>query len=337
MSTQNQEQVTIESLTKSTNKVYKEFFAKNNLVKEWIGKGLIHKTYWRKNNSYNSFSFKEKNIYRIGIPRILIDRFGIQDEVLFITKYLEAISGDGQEWSRITTLHSSSLIALLCFYSISKKNSIEINGYSFEESFFEVKTQVYQDSESNMDVVLRGKDKDGKKVVLFLECKFSEYLSCGQYKGICKETYEKPYKELGLFEGTPIDHVKFENEDEIAIKPLDGKQIYCGGIKQMLSHYIGVSNYSLHRDNALTEHQRFTANPDETVLLGEILFDFGGNITGTKLENYKQAYTSLAKKINNTHKIVMFENALTYQEVFSAESNSNVIKEKNIRNYYALK
>ena len=39
------------------------------------------------------------------------------DPKSFPVKFKEAIGGDGQEYRRIRTLHSSSLISLLCFYN----------------------------------------------------------------------------------------------------------------------------------------------------------------------------------------------------------------------------
>lgn len=324
-------------ISKSKSKVYKDFFAKNELVEEWNKKGFVFKTFWRRQESDNSFCLKEKYTDRICIPQILIDRFGIKDNDLFKEKYREATSGDGQEWTRITTLHSSSLIALLCFYSISESNPIQINGYTFTESYFEVKTQVFQDAKSNMDVVLRGRDKDGGKVVLFLECKFSEYLSTGKYDNISIEAYKGTYNELGLFKNDNLPFiVEVKKDKECICISSKKKPLYCGGIKQMLSHYIGVSNYSSLRENALAERKRFIVDKEEKVLLGEILFDFGDNITGEKLKNYNEAYSSLARLINSNNKIGMFEKVLTYQDVFFAEENRGVIKDDNIRKFYRL-
>lgn len=47
------------------------------------------------------------------------DVFKIDDPV-FCSKYVQAISGDGQEANKMMTLHSSSLASLLVFYSVSK-------------------------------------------------------------------------------------------------------------------------------------------------------------------------------------------------------------------------
>ena len=106
--------------------------------------------------------------------------FGLNPNV-FADKYQQAISGDGQEARRIRTLHSSALLCLLCFYGISEKRPLNLNlegrQITFTSSQFEVKSLVGTDEtgrehESNMDVVLCGKDaQTGKKVILFLESK----------------------------------------------------------------------------------------------------------------------------------------------------------------------
>lgn len=338
----------IEDLKKSTNPIHRDFFAENILVKEWAKDRKLFKTKWINKHSDNSFCLKDENVYKSGIPDILIERFGIKDKVVFLQKYHEAIAGDGQEWKRITTLHSSSLLALLCFYSVSKENPIEINGYTFTESYFEVKTQVYEDSESNMDVVLRG-TKEGKKVILFLESKFSEYLNCGKYDDIRYEAYHETYESLKLFENqleclmTEVTEKK--NKDNttskqvICIKPSNQKMpMYCGGIKQMISHYMGVNNYQQKGENALG-HSRLKHDAEEQILLGEILFDFKDSPIShskDKMDNYQSAYKSLAQRVNAQGAIKMFEELLTYQEIF--KHNEKYLKQlaPNITRFYGL-
>ncbi len=93
-----------------------------------------------------------------------------------------AVSGSGQEGRRITTLHSSSLCALLHFYNIEEEPLLKLTldtnkktrSVTFTQSFFEYQTPVFN-YPSNMDVVLLGKDDEGEEVALFLESKFSEY------------------------------------------------------------------------------------------------------------------------------------------------------------------
>ena len=328
--------MTMTDFNKSNKPIYNSFFAGKDIIGEWIDAGYIHRSLWHGEESKNSFCLKKTETYRTGIRAILEERFGIMDKETFREKYLEAISGDGQEWTRITTLHSSSLAALLCFYSVCKGHELKIDDYTFDESFFEVKTQVYGTSESNMDVVLRGKDGNGETVTLFLECKFSEYLDCGEYSGISKDAYLDKYEELGLFDN-PIDGILFKDGDALSIAPTEPrrKPVYCGGIKQMLSHYIGVSNYSRNKEKALGEHSRFKALNREHILLGEILFDFGESIPNAneKLKNYSAAYSSLAEIINgNQSDIEMLPEVILYNNVFDGD----FIQEENIRKFYGL-
>lgn len=335
--------ISISDIEKSSNPVYRFFFSNNELVKQWVNRNQLYKTVWRgKKESDNSFCLKKKDEYRNVIPQRLIDRFGITNKKLFLTKYYEAISGDGQEWTRITTLHSSSLLALLFFYNVTPNNKIKIGKYTFSDSFFEVRTQVHGESESNMDVVLRGCETDypEKKVVLFLECKFSEYLNAGRYENISCEAYYDTYVELGLFNNIiPGLLFKGDKNTNISIELEDprNRPIYCGGIKQMISHSMGVSKYALYRKDALGDHTRFKEDDKECVLLGEILFQFDTSITKTKesdkFNNYSEAYKDLAKIVNKKeNSIVMFDHLLTYQNLL--KENFDYLMEDNIRKFY---
>lgn len=311
--------------------IYKDFFFKNKFVKNLE----IHHTIWKGKDSNNSFSLRDKNTTKEEIPNILQNTFGIRDKERFIDKYKESISGDGQEWKRITTLHSSSLIALLCFYSVSKEHPLKIGDYTYEESFFEVKTFVHDDHKSNMDIVLRGfNTKTNKNAVLFLESKFTEFLTGGKKDEISIDAYEDEYNKLSLFENT-IKNIKFsKNEKYICIEPEKPRKypIYCDGIKQMLSHYIGVRNYVTEK---YVEHENFKYAENEEVILGEIMFDFKGEVAYSekKLQNYKNVYSELANKINeHQSQVRILENVITYQEIFSGD----FIKEKEIKDFYNL-
>ena len=322
------------------NPIYKDFFFKNDFV---LNELKTYPTIWRRGEeSKNSFSLSNKDTYektnisdvKKDISDLLQKTFGIENKELFGRKYEEAISGDGKEWKRITTLHSSSLIALLCFYSVSEEHPLSIGDYVFKESFFEVKTVVHDGHKSNMDVVLRGINKEtSEKVVLFLESKFTEYLNCGK-KGDISKTYNDEYKKLSLFDN-PIENISFGNDGEfICIKSNKPRKfpIYCGGIKQMLSHYIGVRNYATLKN---VEHKNFKFADNERILLGEIMFDFKGAIANSskKLENYKKVYSELAKKINdNQTQIGLVNEVITYQDIFSGD----FIKEEKIKQFYNL-
>ena len=147
----------LQEIKTNNNPIYKEFFSKSNLEVE------VEMTIWRGAPSDNSFCFINPEVkYKERKDRVLnklIEIFDICSDS-FKKKFEMAISGDGQEVKRISTLHSSSLAALLLLYSISKNNPLkcELEGkkYEFNNCYFEVKTNVKDDHFSNMDVVLVG-------------------------------------------------------------------------------------------------------------------------------------------------------------------------------------
>ena len=105
-----------------------------------------------------------------------------------------ATSGDGNEKRRILTLHSSALLAFLCFNDVAN-HPISIDGTVYDEVMFEVKNDVIDASlgkPSNIDVLLMG---ENRKKLLFLESKFTEYLTGGKVE-LSPERYEKFYNEL---------------------------------------------------------------------------------------------------------------------------------------------
>lgn len=113
--------------------------------------------------------------------------FGINESARGL--FEAATSGDGNEKSRILTLHSSSLLAFLCFNGVAN-HPITIDGIVYDEVMFEVKNDVIDASlgkPSNIDVLLMG---DNRKKLLFLESKFTEYLSGG------KVTLSNKYRDL---------------------------------------------------------------------------------------------------------------------------------------------
>ncbi len=258
---------------------------------------------------------------------------------VFAEKYQQAISGLGQEARRIRTLHSSSLLCLLCFYGISEKRPLNINlegrQITFTSSHFEVKNPVGADEtgrehESNMDVVLWGKDaQTGKKVILFLESKFSEYLTWGKYSGISNHVYQKTYAQLeesGVLERMGLKYE--ECPDKPGYSDLDsvkGKTMhYAGGIKQTVSHFLGVKNAAAGKQYE-----------DYDIYLGEILFKFPDSIEDAqrKFNDYNGLYKTLAEGLNqlseNIFKVI--GQCLTYQDVFK-----DYDLEESVRSFYSL-
>ena len=117
-----------------------------------------YNTRWKR-DSENSFMFsikKEKNKPVTNEDKLTIieNVFEIKDNSDIKDKYNEAINGSGNEETRISVLHSSSLCAFLHFYNLRKKPII-INNVVYDEVHFEVQNQVFKNhSPSNMDIVL---------------------------------------------------------------------------------------------------------------------------------------------------------------------------------------
>lgn len=265
------------------------------------------------------------------------------DNHSFCSKYAEAISGGGQEIQKIHTLHSSSLAALLLFQHISEKNPIRIPIYgklvSFTECHFEHKNQVSNEDSrnfSNIDIMLVDKEK---KNILFLESKFSEYLTRESMYFSHTKYYMKMYdnisetlKKIGLKHRK--DKIKDKKGREKEIIRLEiikkDKPIYCEGIKQMISHYLGVK----------TECEKGSFK-DKNVYLGEILFDFKDWVSVARdcLLSYKKAYESLRKDLQEVAgtRFGMMK-LMTWQGLLNDKSNSRYLKtlEPDIKAYYRL-
>ena len=227
---------------------------------------------------------------------------------------------------RITTIHSSALAALLCFHNISVNNplSININGktYAFVKAEIEYPNKCMEKGgRSRIDVALFSEDE---KVVLFMEAKFSEYLS-----SVCKEISSQ-YKEEQLFRKPNIlpcnlAFTGLDDETPLKIKSKQrGRGRYREGIKQMLCHYIGATHY-------------IKNNPQkEKVLIGTLLFDFG-EMFKAEFDDYQTMYKELAVKLNSLQekRIELLSEVITYQTLFHYESNSRVL-DKKVRRFYNL-
>lgn len=261
----------------------------------------------------------------------LKDVFGINNNV-FCSKYGEAISGDGQEATKIMTLHSSSLASLLVFFSVSKDNPIfmPINGKpeKFNDVRFEVKNKVDENSNnySNIDIVLYGDN-----CMLYLESKFSEYLGSGPVEVKEVEYYNDIYNRLE----------QTLSNAGVSLQTIKGKRcltgnngsFYCEGLKQMISHYLGLR----------TEIKiGYLAKEKRRIILGEILFNFGDKVSigKKKMEAYSTAYSKLKEGLNNCVKedeIKLEINDLTtYQEVLLMKKNKEFLKNmpENVRVFY---
>lgn len=316
--------------TADNNPLYTLFSKKQAL--EVLSNCEIEKTVWRKGSKPSEKSLRIKTSSRENADD-LIAIFNLNPK-LFTEKFREAISGDGSEAKRIRTLHSSALLCLLCFYGVSESKPLDltINDHNlrFTESLFEIKNPVLEKGDSNgqghysnMDVTLKGIDtKSGKNVVLFLESKFSEYLTFGKYSNISNEVYKDVYERLSdSIEEMGLLLKGMENKpgySELVSRKGDTRH-YAEGIKQMISHFLGVKNVSQKEDLK-----------GRDIYLAEILYKVPESIdpNHTKFNDYANLYGILAKGLNkiSPYNVTIVSDCLTYQDVFNGFNLDNSIK-----------
>jgi len=361
-------QIDLNSMDKSKKayKVYSHMWSDDSRIP-----GKTCKTYYPKSkrDSNNSYSFEisglsseylttAKKLSREDKETIadqLISIFKVNDEEKenFKNKLIDACSGSGREGAKITTLHSSSLCAFLFFYNVSRDNrlSLEIEGKNieFDEVFFEYQNEVIEGrNPSNVDVVLTGKDCEDKDIILFLESKFSEYLSGGQaniaqeylnqYPNIYNNPEDKPQKQT-ILDKIGFEFKKNKNEENESFKhqikiynkteevykigPKKGSA-YSEGIKQMISHYIGIENYLNKPDERCDSR---IMPKDAKVYLAEIMFEFPFQKAKEQLANYTNYYKDLAKELNKLNEnIHVCEEPLKYSLFIDKDFVNSTIK-----------
>lgn len=293
-------------------------------------------------SSKNSYSFSNASTTNEATcSDRLIELFGITDKELFKEKFHQSCGGSGNEITRISTLHSSALCALLFFYNVTDKHTLKLNVNGkeciFIHSRFEFKNPDIKNP-SNMDITLVGRYADtGRPVILFLESKFSEYMERYSTKlnisdGYLSNTYsEDIYRsKLGDLGITVTEH---PDKNEFIIEC--GKPCYLEGIKQMISHFIGVNNF-INKGPITYDPLVSYVREDADIYLGTILFDKGiGDFEITEgvtcYESYKAKYEKLADILNAQGTPVTVVKDLFSYTMFE---NSDFIKETKIKRFY---
>lgn len=315
---------------------------------------LVEKTECRGAESSNSYMFSgASTVDKEKCSERLVELFQITDKDLFRQKFSQSISGSGQELKRIATLHSSSLCALLFFYQVTEENpySMKLDGeeYVFTYSCFEYQNQVIKGrNPSNMDVVLVGRHKNnGTPVVLFLESKFSEYYerTGKQLKDIASAYLDNEYSKSVYRSNCLADmglHI-VEEQGNPNFSLVSDKISYLEGMKQMISHYVGVRNFCngerVIENNKIEDVDKIedAVLGEAKILLGEILFELPMEAGKRCLDSYQKNYRILAKELNRqiAHdgkggQITILSDVLSYSQF----RKNACIKEERIKKFY---
>ena len=313
--------------------IYKHLWANRSFDFNIIKKGISDPSY--------EFEFADKDSASF-VSESLANNFGIEkEEDVFIKKFEMSCSGTGGELKKITPLHSSSLCALLFFFNVDNM-PLKMRGLEnceFTQSFFEFKNKVIR-YPSNIDVVLLGKNKiTNKKVILFLESKFSEYIT-GINKKDTKYKIGKAYLKEGCFSKPIYDEIN--SRGSLHYNEKDGsftasKPKYIEGLKQIVSHYYGIRNFFIsdyyEKDNRnLDTVKKYGA---EEFILGEIIFDNFGKELADTLKSYEENYGQLAEIINNQCKKDKIGNFRILTELLKYSDLKDYISEfPKIKNFY---
>ena len=313
--------------------IYTNYSEQIDLFQRLKKEGRIVNTPFRNSVSENSFCFevgmKPSNTeeYKECLLQAIKEVFGITNRS-FEEKFNQAINGAGQEWRELNVFHSSSLLALLCFYNVSNDNplSVKIEGKTckFTTSEFEVSNTIGKNISgknysSHIDVKLTG-ECEGKSVSLYLESKFSEYVN---QRGKTSFSYTDDYNNIySKLQGKIEDLDIIIGCDEITLVQNNNKRParYWQGIKQMISHYLGMKNCK---------------DKSELIYLGEILYDFRPYIPNDFFGDYEDIHKQLVDALElieiEPQSFKVGKNILTYQSVFK---NYNL--DERVRELYNL-
>ena len=178
-----------------------------------------------------------------------------------------------------------------------------------------------------MDIVLFGKDKcEEQDIILFLESKFSEYfIDANNVKnGISRQYLREDRVSAPLYESSMLKRLGLRREDEdkghFKLETIGEQQIYIEGIKQMISHFTGITNVingKLYKGKKPANHKevdKAIQNKEYKIILGEIVFDRiiekleGGNFS----KEYHELSLGIAEQIKGNDRFEIITEELGY-------------------------
>lgn len=144
--------------------------------------------------------------------------------------------GSGSELqSKARAVHSSSMLGYNFFSWIDEQHPFVWEDVTYTKMYFEVQLRTIRRSPApaNMDIVLDGTNKDGKRVLLFIESKFLEYTSKGAYKLSPSYSVKRNYFE-SRGDWDAIDY-------EMRVETRSQNERYNEGLKQSFCHLIALN------------------------------------------------------------------------------------------------
>ena len=240
------------------------------------------------------------------------------------------------------------MLAFLCFNDVANHPitiTISDDKTVYDEVMFEVKNNVINESgtPSNIDVLLMG---ENRKKLLFLESKFTEYLSGGKvtlsnkyrdlYIKLQKLNLPFNIKFINVLQESDNSHKEPDIKEEIRLYTGEKTSEYLEGIKQAFSHLLGIATGPAKEQTKGNEDytRSLLENADE-IKFASIVF----NCDKDKFKEYDDLYKSVFENsdlIKDTIKDVLKKrelkltivpHLLQYQEVFQANFLSGKVIE----------
>lgn len=241
------------------------------------------------------------------------ETYGLKNDDILEYHLTRLFSGSGNEASHFTAKDSSSRLCFLCFFWWMRNGGLEfpgINDVKFSKCFFEAKNTVLK-SPSNVDVLLVSEDEG---TLLYLESKFTEYVRDAKTACTLGESYFKQ-DELNVLMSS-LKESNIIEKGESAVPHRVTSEPYPSGIKQIISHFIGVCKGPAKQELEYGQLNNLWKNANK-IYLGSILYQFSDPV----FLAYSQCHEQLAKVLNkrtfgdNATKIEVIGKPFTYQEI----------------------
>ena len=327
-------------------------FAYRSIVND-IFNNIAKFSYLCKNISMNFFTELNKRAAEVSNGSDMLDDSHFFDfrsniynsnmEERFLRMFM---SGNGGELKcKAAAAHSSSMLGYNFFHWISERTPLTFKNVTYTKVYFEVKLPTLKGTTAaNMDLVLKGCDKERNSVLLFIENKFTEY-------------FTRSKSELTKMEGST-----YFNDDKYYIKQeadrwmeiikyfsnkanAHGNEGYYNGIKQAICHLIALSNLKNSEYARLVYKQKYAdcrqsvehpeINGAEIFLFKSLVFrprkDFGYQ---DAFMAYKALYDELMQKIQKIDSLRFLpehESVLSLGDLWPSIKSS--IKDTNLIDY----
>ena len=258
--------------------------------------------------------------------------------------------------AKAAAIHSSSMLAYNFFSWINEDNPFVYEDVKYDKVVFEEQLRVLKtgtsdgkkfpksNAKANMDVVLAGRNAEGKISLLFIESKFTEHLSNARAdltQMVLSYSTPQCYFEKGREWADLVESWKKKAKD-------NSNKGYFSGIKQDICHLISISNLMnghtrdwFNKEGAggkgygswLKQVYGLTLVGDEEMKFRNIVFSPSERYKGDfqDMKNYRNLYEVFEREVKDIIPSSLKIGLITYTDLWQAMEPS--IKDEKLRDY----